>query len=159
MAADRTAETIVHADAHLVVACKPHFLPVAPTGAWVRETLLARLVRRLGNPALVPLHRIDRDTAGVVLFSADPASRGAVLRESIYSLDPAGMLIDMNRRAFDALPGRYTVVRGDIRQAEPIQAAQIGQEPPLPRELLRRRRPFGRSEGPRLHQPATREER
>jgi tRNA pseudouridine32 synthase/23S rRNA pseudouridine746 synthase len=71
------AETIVHADAHLVVACKPHFLPVAPTGAWVRETLLARLVRRLDNPALVPLHRIDRDTAGLVLFSADPASRGA----------------------------------------------------------------------------------
>lgn len=71
------AETLVHADAHLVVACKPHFLPVAPTGAYVRETLLTRLVRRLDNPALVPLHRIDRDTAGLVLFSADPASRGA----------------------------------------------------------------------------------
>ena len=71
------AETVVHADAHLVVAHKPHFLPVAPTGAYVRETLLTRLVRRFDNPALVPLHRIDRGTAGLVLFSADPESRAA----------------------------------------------------------------------------------
>ena len=70
-------ETVLYADPHLVVADKPHFLPVAPTGSWVRETLLTRLVRRLGNPALVPLHRIDRDTAGLVLFSSDPSSRGA----------------------------------------------------------------------------------
>jgi tRNA pseudouridine32 synthase/23S rRNA pseudouridine746 synthase len=66
---------LVHVDAHLVVADKPHFLPVVPAGRFVRETLLARLVERLGNPDLVPLHRIDRDTAGLVLFSADPASR------------------------------------------------------------------------------------
>jgi tRNA pseudouridine32 synthase / 23S rRNA pseudouridine746 synthase len=70
-------ETVLHADAHLVVADKPHFLPVVPAGGHVRETLLARLVQRLGNPDLVPLHRIDRDTAGLVLFSADPATRDA----------------------------------------------------------------------------------
>lgn len=78
------AETVVHADAHLVVACKPHFLPVAPTGVYVRETLLTRLVRRFDNPSLVPLHRIDRDTAGLVLFSASPDSRAryqALFRE------------------------------------------------------------------------------
>lgn len=62
---------LVHVDAHLVVADKPHFLPVVPAGRFVRETL----VERLGNPHLVPLHRIDRDTAGLVLFSADTASR------------------------------------------------------------------------------------
>lgn len=71
------AETVLYADAHLVVADKPHFLPVVPAGRFVRETLLARLVRRLGNADLVPLHRIDRDTAGLVLFSADPATRAA----------------------------------------------------------------------------------
>ncbi|NIK02235.1 tRNA pseudouridine32 synthase/23S rRNA pseudouridine746 synthase [Xanthomonas arboricola] len=78
------AETVVHADAHVVVACKPHFLPVVPAGAYVRETLLTRLVQRLDNPALVPLHRIDRETAGLVLFSANPATRGiyqALFRE------------------------------------------------------------------------------
>lgn len=70
-------ETILHIDEHLIVADKPHFLPVVPAGAYVRETLLARLVERLGNPNLVPLHRIDRGTAGLVLFSADPRSRDA----------------------------------------------------------------------------------
>jgi tRNA pseudouridine32 synthase/23S rRNA pseudouridine746 synthase len=68
-------ETVAHADAHLVVVDKPHFLPVTPAGRHVEETLLARLIRRLDNPQLVPLHRIDRATAGLVLFSANPASR------------------------------------------------------------------------------------
>jgi tRNA pseudouridine32 synthase/23S rRNA pseudouridine746 synthase len=71
------AESVLHVDQHLVVADKPHFLPVTPAGGFVRETLLARLVQRLGNPDLVPLHRIDRDTAGLVLFSADPGTRAA----------------------------------------------------------------------------------
>ncbi|TBR09865.1 MAG: pseudouridylate synthase [Lysobacter sp.] len=70
-------ETLLHVDADLVVADKPHFLPVTPAGEYVRETLLARLAQRLGNPRLVPLHRIDRETAGLVLFSANPATRGA----------------------------------------------------------------------------------
>lgn len=70
---------VLHADEHLVVVDKPHFLPVIPAGGYVRQTLLARLVERLGNPALVPLHRLDRDTAGLVLFSAQPATRDAYL--------------------------------------------------------------------------------
>jgi tRNA pseudouridine32 synthase/23S rRNA pseudouridine746 synthase len=68
-------ERLVHVDADLVVADKPHFLPVTPAGGYVEETLLNRLVRKLGNPDLVPLHRIDRGTAGLVMFSANRASR------------------------------------------------------------------------------------
>lgn len=70
-------EAIVHEDAHLVVADKPHFLPVTPAGRYLEHTLLRRLQRRLGEPGLVPLHRIDRGTAGLVLFSRDPGSRAA----------------------------------------------------------------------------------
>lgn len=70
-------EQVLHVDQHLVVADKPHFLPVTPGGGYVEQTLLTRLIRRLGNPQLVPLHRIDRGTAGLVLFSANPASRAA----------------------------------------------------------------------------------
>lgn len=70
------AETLLHVDEHLVVADKPHFLPVIPAGRFVRETLLTRLIARLDNPDLVPLHRIDRGTAGLVLFSACRATRG-----------------------------------------------------------------------------------
>lgn len=73
-------ETILHHDAHLLVADKPHFLPTAPAGAFVRETLLARLVERTGNTDLVPLHRLDRLTAGLVLFSTRPETRDAYQR-------------------------------------------------------------------------------
>lgn len=71
------AETILHVDEHLVVADKPHFLPVTPAGGYVEQTLLRRLIHRLDNPELVPLHRIDRATAGLVLFSAKRGSRAA----------------------------------------------------------------------------------
>jgi tRNA pseudouridine32 synthase/23S rRNA pseudouridine746 synthase len=77
-------EGVLHADADLLVVDKPHFLPVTPAGAHVHETLLGRLIRRTGNHALVPLHRIDRDTAGLVLFSTNPHSRAryqALFRE------------------------------------------------------------------------------
>jgi tRNA pseudouridine32 synthase / 23S rRNA pseudouridine746 synthase len=70
-------ETILYQDAHLLVADKPHFLPVSPTGRYVQETLLVRLKKRTGLNDLVPIHRIDRDTAGLVLFSVQPASRDA----------------------------------------------------------------------------------
>jgi tRNA pseudouridine32 synthase/23S rRNA pseudouridine746 synthase len=67
---------VLFQDAHLLVADKPHFLPVTPGGQYVQETLLVRLKRQLGIDTLVPVHRIDRSTAGLVLFSLDPATRG-----------------------------------------------------------------------------------
>lgn len=70
------AETILFQDEHILVADKPHFLPVVPTGRFVRETLLTRLKLRTGLHDLVPIHRLDRETAGVVLFSHNPATRG-----------------------------------------------------------------------------------
>jgi tRNA pseudouridine32 synthase/23S rRNA pseudouridine746 synthase len=70
-------EAILYADEHLVVADKPHFLPVTPAGEYVEQTLLRRLIRTLDNPDLVPLHRIDRHTAGLVLFSANKQTRSA----------------------------------------------------------------------------------
>lgn len=68
---------IVFADADLVVVDKPNFLPVMPAGRFVRETLLWRLQAQLGNADLVPVHRIDRETAGLVLFSARTETRAA----------------------------------------------------------------------------------
>lgn len=65
---------------HLLVADKPHFLPVIPSGKYVQETLLVRLKNALGLEALSPIHRIDRDTAGLVLFSKQVASRGMYQR-------------------------------------------------------------------------------
>jgi tRNA pseudouridine32 synthase/23S rRNA pseudouridine746 synthase len=70
-------EQVLYRDEHLVVADKPHFLPMTPSGRFVRETLLVRLKARLGIADLTPIHRLDRETAGVVVFSANAASRGA----------------------------------------------------------------------------------
>lgn len=74
------SERVLYQDEHLLVVDKPHYLPVTPVGGYVRETLLARLVAQTGNADLVPLHRLDRLTAGLVLFSQRPDSRDAYQR-------------------------------------------------------------------------------
>ena len=68
---------LVYQDDHLLVADKPHFMPVTPSGQYLQSTLLVSLRRQLDLPHLAPVHRIDRDTAGLVLFSVQPATRGA----------------------------------------------------------------------------------
>lgn len=70
-------ESIVFQDEWLVVADKPHFLPVTPKGRYIQETLLVRLKRRTGIDTLVPMHRIDRETAGLVVFTVQPHTRHA----------------------------------------------------------------------------------
>lgn len=66
---------IIYQDEHLLIADKPHFLPVAPAGQYLHETLLVRLRKATGIETLVPLHRIDRETAGLVMFSVRPETR------------------------------------------------------------------------------------
>jgi len=60
--------SLVFEDEHLLVADKPHFMPVTPSGPYVQQSLLVQLKRLTGYDDLVPLHRIDRETAGLVLF-------------------------------------------------------------------------------------------
>ena len=78
------SESIIYQVEHLLVADKPHFLPVVPAGRFLRETLLVRL-RGQGQPdSLAPVHRLDRETAGLVLFSRNSETRGdytALFRE------------------------------------------------------------------------------
>jgi len=59
---------VLFEDEHLLVVDKPHFMPVTPTGRYVQQSLLVQLKRQTGCADLVPLHRIDRETAGLVLF-------------------------------------------------------------------------------------------
>ncbi|MFT7776375.1 pseudouridine synthase [Roseateles sp.] len=89
---------IVFRDEHLLVADKPHFLPVTPAGAYVQQTLLTRLRRATGLTELSPIHRLDRETAGLVVFSVRAAERGPYQNlfrdravEKVYeALAPAG---------------------------------------------------------------------
>ena len=68
---------ILFEDDLIVVADKPHFLPVTPSGRYVQETLLARLRHQMGSDSLSPVHRLDRDTAGLVLLCKQVAHRDA----------------------------------------------------------------------------------
>ena len=69
-------EKVLFQNDEILVACKPPFLPVTPSGPYVNECLLNRLRIKTGNSNLAPLHRIDRETSGIVLFSMNKETRG-----------------------------------------------------------------------------------
>jgi tRNA pseudouridine32 synthase / 23S rRNA pseudouridine746 synthase len=108
-------ERVVYADGHILVADKPHFLSVVPAGRFSRETLLARLKRRTGLDTLVPVHRIDRETAGLVLFSRDPATRG--LYTSLFQRREVEKVYEALAPALEGLHFPHTrrsrIVRGE----------------------------------------------
>ncbi|MBT2533882.1 RluA family pseudouridine synthase [Arthrobacter sp. ISL-48] len=67
---------ILHQDEHLLVVDKPHFLPTTPGGTYIQESALVRLRNQLDLPDLIPMHRLDRMTAGILLLSTNPETRG-----------------------------------------------------------------------------------
>jgi tRNA pseudouridine32 synthase / 23S rRNA pseudouridine746 synthase len=69
-------EKILFQDDEILVADKPPFLTVIPAGQHLHETLLVRLRKSTGLNNLVPMHRIDRETSGLVLFTLNPKTRG-----------------------------------------------------------------------------------
>ena len=71
---------ILFQDEHLLVVDKPPFMPVTPSGPWVQRSLLYRLEAATGIEDLAPLHRLDRETSGLVLFSVKQESRAAYNR-------------------------------------------------------------------------------
>jgi len=76
-------EKVLFQNDEILVACKPPFLPVTPSGPYVNQCLLHRLRTETGNDDLVPLHRIDRETSGLVLSSMNRETRG--LYSSLFS--------------------------------------------------------------------------
>ena len=68
---------VLYEDENIIVIDKPHFLATTPRGMWYRETALVRLCERYDEPNITPAHRLDRLTAGVVVFVRNPSARGA----------------------------------------------------------------------------------
>jgi tRNA pseudouridine32 synthase/23S rRNA pseudouridine746 synthase len=68
---------VLYQDGGIVVVDKPHFLATMPRGRHVAQTALVRMRRELGLPELSPAHRLDRLTAGVLVFTARRELRGA----------------------------------------------------------------------------------
>jgi tRNA pseudouridine32 synthase/23S rRNA pseudouridine746 synthase len=107
---------VLHHDAHILVADKPHFLATTPRGSHITETALARLRRDLDLPALSPAHRLDRLTAGLVLFTVRPGERGAYQTlfrdrhvhkeyEALAPYDPSLVLPRTARSRIEKTPG------------------------------------------------------
>lgn len=70
-------ETVIYEDERIIVVDKPHMLSSIPAGRFLKESLLSRLRATYDNPLIAPAHRLDRETAGLVLFTKQPAVRGA----------------------------------------------------------------------------------
>ncbi|MDN5822190.1 MAG: pseudouridine synthase [Brachybacterium sp.] len=68
---------VLHRDEHLLVIDKPHDIATMPRGAHILASALVRLRRATGIQTLVPLHRLDRRTAGVLAFGIRPEERSA----------------------------------------------------------------------------------
>lgn len=129
------AETILFQNDDLLVACKPPFLPVTPSGPYVNECLLNRLRLKTGNPDMAPLHRIDRETSGLVLFSLNRETRGRYASlfadgriektyEAVVKLDqrPAASAWSVENRLVKAEPWfRMKVVPGVVNARSRIE--------------------------------------
>lgn len=117
-------EQILFEDELLLVACKPHFLPVIPSGPYVNECLLNRLCKRTGLDQLVLAHRIDRETAGLVLCCKQPEHRAAYqrlfatgnIRKQYHAVAAVGGQIQ---------PGMQWQVRNRLEKGEPWFRMQV----------------------------------
>jgi|SRR5690625_3435377 len=67
---------VLYADNYLIAIDKPHFLPSIPSGRYLMHTAITRVRQYFNNCDITPLHRLDKDTAGVMLFCVQPGFRG-----------------------------------------------------------------------------------
>ncbi|WP_431963989.1 RluA family pseudouridine synthase [Nocardia sp. bgisy134] len=119
--------TVVHRDDHLLVVDKPHFLATIPRGQHIRQTALVRLRQELDLPDLVPAHRLDRVTAGLLLFVVDPARRGAyqtmfhrrAVRKEYEAIAPYRPDLDLPR----------TVRSRIVKEKQVLAAQEVAGEP------------------------------
>ncbi|MFI5770690.1 pseudouridine synthase [Streptomyces sp. NPDC051658] len=135
---------VVHRDEHLVVADKPHFLATTPRGRHITETAVARLRRELDLPRLQPAHRLDRVTAGLVLFVVRPGERGAyqtmfrdrLVRKEYEAVAPYDPALVLPRTVRSRIVKERGVIAAHEEPGEPNSESRI--------ELLEHREGLGR---------------
>lgn len=135
---------VVYRDEHLVIADKPHFLATTPRGRHITETAVARLRRELGMPLLQPAHRLDRLTAGLVLFVVRPQERGAyqtlfrdrLVRKEYEALAPYDPRLVLPRTVRSRIVKERGVIAAREEPGEPNSESRI--------ELLEHRDGLGR---------------
>ena len=113
---------VLHQDEDIVVADKPHFLATMPRGRHVAQTALVRLRRQLGLPELSPAHRLDRLTAGVLLFTTRRELRGAYqtlfARGAVHKTYLARAAVDPTVALPRVVRSRIVKRRGNLQAVE-----------------------------------------
>ncbi|AXG77048.1 pseudouridine synthase [Streptomyces paludis] len=135
---------VVHRDERIVVADKPHFLATTPRGGHVTETALARLRDTLGLPELQPAHRLDRLTAGLVLFVVRAGDRGAyqtlfrdrAVRKEYEAIAPYDPAVALPVTVRDRIEKERGVLTARVVPGEPNAESRV--------ELVERRGALGR---------------
>jgi tRNA pseudouridine32 synthase/23S rRNA pseudouridine746 synthase len=130
---------VLHADERIVVVDKPHFLATIPRGQHIRQTVLVKVREQLGLPELAPAHRLDRATAGVLMFTAARQWRGAYQNVFRDRLAHKTYLALAPLRADLRLP--VTVRTNIVKERGVIQATQRSGLPPNSESLVELVRP------------------
>ncbi len=118
---------VLYRDENIVVVDKPHFLATMPRGGHVAQTATVRLRRDLDLPELSPAHRLDRLTAGVLLFTVRPQVRGAY--QTLFARGDVRKVY-LARAAVDPTLELPTVVRSRIvKRRGQLQAVEEPGEP------------------------------
>jgi len=118
---------VVHADEHLVVVDKPHFMATIPRGRHVLETALVRLRRDLDLPELSPAHRLDRVTAGLLMFVTRREDRGAY--QTLFRDRKVSKVYEAVARHDPALTLPTTVRSRIVKERGTITAQEVPGEP------------------------------
>jgi len=147
-------------DQNLVVVDKPHFLATMPRGRHVAQTALVRLRRQLGLPELSPAHRLDRLTAGVLVFTTHREIRGAYqtlfARGAVDKTYLARAAVDPSTSLPLTVRSRIVKRRGNLQAVEePGEPnAETGVELVSPDGLYRLTPRTGRTHQLRMHMAA-----
>ena len=112
---------MIHEDDDLLVIDKPHFLATTPKGAYIVESALVRLRRQYGLDELSPAHRLDRLTAGVLVFT-----KRAELRRGYHEMFAHRTVLKSYQAVAPVNPGvdLPVVVRSRIHKERGVMQAQ-----------------------------------
>lgn len=126
-------ERILFQDENVILAYKPHFLPVTPSGNYVNECLVHRLRLRTGIETIAPAHRLDRETAGVILMTTRPQTRhlyhqlfvdDAIRKDYQAMAKLTPHIIEQYRKGCLSLPLHWTV-KNRMQPSEPSFIMQV----------------------------------
>ncbi|MDB5817886.1 MAG: pseudouridine synthase [Rhizobacter sp.] len=120
-------EEVLFQDDLVVAVDKPHFLAVTPTGRYLQHSLLVRLKRRLGTDPLSPIHRIDRETAGVVVFCVRPEHRG--LYQTLFAQRLVAKRYEAVTPFIEGLPSTFTRASRLVEHDSILQMIEVPGEP------------------------------